>query len=320
MESDTNDSDEVTSSYSSESSEEVRLEFEYFGRLPTEIRLKIWTQVCLEPRVIDLWAVPTIQERNSIDNAFYYATHSRVPSILSVSKEARKVGLEYYTLEFESNFKEIIGTSRWHRYRCMGKPDCDCRHSCCTKITTTSEPHIYVNLNCDIICPMPLEAPLGYGGRNRLNTSESRPMMLDDFVREDEAKIYRIAFDAIDADFEGAHFEIKIGSQSLWGFFLASRRHRLAKIIVFRTPEKPITNRWGERLGQIFDPEDPITLELLNPEHDTAEEKEKSAREVEFQRALEEIKKYYGPDDKLPIIEHKVLKVRNIYRSVVRTV
>ena len=60
MDSGSNDSDELTSSSSSESSEEVLLEFESFGELPTKIRLKIWTEVCLEQRVIDLWAVPTI--------------------------------------------------------------------------------------------------------------------------------------------------------------------------------------------------------------------------------------------------------------------
>jgi hypothetical protein len=138
-------------------------------------------------------------------------------------------------------------------------------------------------------------------------------MMLDDFVREDGTKIYRFAVEAKDASFEGAHFKIKIGSQPLWEFFL-NLGCGLAKIIVFRTPEKPITDRWGERASLIFDPENPITLELLDPEHDSVEEKVKSARGAEFQRALEEMKKRYGPDDKLPIIEHKILKVRNIDR------
>ena len=37
----------------------------------------------------------------------------------------------------------------------------------------------------------------------------------------------------------------------------------------------------------------------------------KTAREVEFQQALEEIKKNYSPDDKLPIIKHMILKVHD---------
>jgi hypothetical protein len=245
MESDSDDSDEFTSSYSSESSEEVRPEFEYFGRLPTEIRLKIWTEVCLEPRVIDLWAVPTLQGSSTIGNHFYYATHSRIPSILSVSKEARKVGLQYYILEFETHFQEIIRPVHWHRcpHR-LGMDDCQCRHWRRARITTTSEPHIYVNLDCDIICPMPLEAPLGYGGRNELATSESGPIMLDDFVRENGTKIYRIAFEVKDALFTGHQFEFKLAGESLWECLLASGRHReLKKLIVFRNPEKPITNR-----------------------------------------------------------------------------
>jgi hypothetical protein len=172
---------------------------------------------------------------------------------------------------------------------------------------------------------MPLEAPLGYGRTNELGTSEPGPMMLDDFVREDGTKIYCFAVAAKNANFEGAHFKIQFRLGPIWGLFLKSGRrgHRLAKIIVFRTPEKPITNRWGERSSLIFDPEDPITLELLDSERDAVDEKVKSAREVEFQRALEEIKKCYdGPDDKLPIIEHKILKVHSIdpWGTVVRTV
>jgi hypothetical protein len=131
MDSDSNASDEVTSSSRSESSEEVLPEFEYFGRLPTEIRLKIWAEVCLEPRVIDLWAVPTIEGSDPVTQPFYYATHSLVPSILSVSKEARKVGLEHYTLEFDTDFRDIICISRWHRYlHCQGGEygNCNCQN------------------------------------------------------------------------------------------------------------------------------------------------------------------------------------------------
>jgi hypothetical protein len=153
-------------------------------------------------------------------------------------------------------------------------------------------------------------------------------MMLDDFVREDGTKIYGFAVTAKDAHFEGPHFKIQIGSEPIWGFFLKSGRQffRLAIIIVFRAPETPITKRWGERPSLIFDPEDPITLELLDLEHVTVDEKVKSARKVEFQRALEEIKKCYDgldePNDKLPIIEHKILKVHSIdpWRTVVRKV
>jgi 2EXR family len=163
MESNSDDSDEITSDPRSESSEKALPEFKYFGQLPTKIRLRIWTQVCLEPCIIDLWVVPTDKASNAISSTFYYATHSHVPSILGVSRGARKVGLEHYTLEFGTYFKKIIGGSRWHRYRCLG--DCSCRQYCRVNITRSLEPHTYVNSNCDIIYPMPLEAPLGYNGR-----------------------------------------------------------------------------------------------------------------------------------------------------------
>jgi len=48
----------------------------------------------------------------------------------------------------------------------------------------SSEPHIYVNPNYDMIAPMPLGAPLGFiNGRNEFGGYESGlpKIMLDDF-------------------------------------------------------------------------------------------------------------------------------------------
>ena len=106
---------------------------------------------------------------DTITRPFYYATNSYVPSVLSVSKEAGKVGLEYYTLEFDTDFQDIIGSRRWHRYRCLnGYSDCQCHYRCRAKITTSLEPHISIDLNRNIICPVTLGAPLGYFWRTRM--------------------------------------------------------------------------------------------------------------------------------------------------------
>jgi hypothetical protein len=152
---------------------------------------------------------------------------------------------------------------------------------------------------------MPLETPLGYTGRN-YRDYDSGPIMLHDFIREDETKIYHIAFDAKEAAYRGA--------QGLWEFLLPSRRNPrrhnpLNKIIVLRTPEKRRAGRYGTSSTMDFDPDDPISLELVSPEHDTVEEEMKTTRESEFQKALEEIKKSYFPDEGLPIVEHMILKI-----------
>ena len=63
----------------------------------------------------------------------------------------------------------------------------------------SSGPHIYVNPSCDIIAPMPLEAPLGFiNGKSEFGGYESSlpKIILDELVREDGSKIFRVAFEA----------------------------------------------------------------------------------------------------------------------------
>jgi hypothetical protein len=110
-------------------------EFTCFPLLPFELRYKIWKDICFIPRVIDVWSRPLL-EMDAACHLMYYQSHKRVPpAILHTCKEARDVGLKFYTLDF--------GTSgEWN-----------INHA---KFTMVSQPQIYVNWACDIVCPMPL--------------------------------------------------------------------------------------------------------------------------------------------------------------------
>lgn len=121
--------------------------FTLFPRLPTELRLKIWKDACFEPRLIDLWFVP-VELNQSINfdetaQPFVFRSHSRgVPSILHTSQEARIVGLQNYSLDFDTAFEGELAHIPGH---VTGG----------TSIEITAPPQIYVNWSCDIICPMP---------------------------------------------------------------------------------------------------------------------------------------------------------------------
>jgi hypothetical protein len=149
---------------------------------------------------------------------------------------------------------------------------------------------------------MPLEAPLGYDGRNEFGEYESgQPtVMLDDFIRKNGTRIYRIAFEAKNHVYKG---------QPLWRYLVGPPDgYTVPRIIVFHTREEPRTRRTSSLL---FDPEDPISLEFIEPEYNNVKDEVKMARELEFQRALEEMEKRYGPDDKVSVVKHMRLKVHD---------
>ena len=73
---------------------EASSQFEYFPKLPIEIRLKIWEMKYQESPIVDLWAAPCGGEygekffsSKSLDNAWQYSSHSLPPAILHTSRE-----------------------------------------------------------------------------------------------------------------------------------------------------------------------------------------------------------------------------------------
>jgi 2EXR family len=127
--------------------------FTSFPKLAPELRDKIWKEVCFEPRNIDIWvrglAATDIQHDDDDDDEMAYNTrtflndldqcsydsHSTTPSILLACKESRVVGLKHYSLEFGSRFDMSFGN---------------------VTINVSTPARIFVNWDCDVICPMNL--------------------------------------------------------------------------------------------------------------------------------------------------------------------
>jgi hypothetical protein len=118
--------------------------FEGFPKLPLELRRMIWTYACFVPRNIDVWAVSTSEEEgfDEFDDSQYGAywgeitksrSHNPVPPILNTSSESREIGLQHYSLSFGTDHKHSFGF---------------------VKIEISFPPKIYVNFDCDIICPI----------------------------------------------------------------------------------------------------------------------------------------------------------------------
>lgn len=85
--------------------------FEYFARLPPELRLMVWEELSTTSRCIDVWPVSAENDEgfdefleNSASNYFgpplKYRSHNPVPAVLHVCQEARYIGLKYYELSF----------------------------------------------------------------------------------------------------------------------------------------------------------------------------------------------------------------------------
>jgi hypothetical protein len=119
--------------------------FTVIPKLPVELRLKIWKHACYHGRNVSLWSVPlegsiAIAGEEVVVKPFKWMSHHRIPAILHACSEARVVGLQHYTLTFDSRVEkqetEAIGG---------------------VKLTPTTPPRIYVNFAVDIICPFHLE-------------------------------------------------------------------------------------------------------------------------------------------------------------------
>ncbi|KUJ11602.1 uncharacterized protein LY89DRAFT_739030 [Mollisia scopiformis] len=114
------------------------MSFTRFLDLPLEIRQKIWDEASSIPRVIDISPRPAFSL--SISLAFFeefrrapvvFQTYcQRIPSILHVPREARRIGLEHYELGFGTDFRD----------------------SADPVALLKADPKIYINWDNDIIC------------------------------------------------------------------------------------------------------------------------------------------------------------------------
>lgn len=69
--------------------------FKHFNKIPIELRLKIWQYAALSPRLI---AAKWKTESNEIRlQSFYELRAGRVPAVLQINQESRKVALRIFT-------------------------------------------------------------------------------------------------------------------------------------------------------------------------------------------------------------------------------
>ncbi|PMD23861.1 hypothetical protein NA56DRAFT_657100 [Hyaloscypha hepaticicola] len=126
------ESPSTSRSYRERAPEEHILDkFTLFSELPSELRIKIWTFVCFQPRNVDIFTENLGTIRVSVDTQFetyrFYSHFCSHPSLLHACQEAREEGLKYYKLEY--------GTS--HHF---------------SLINISTPPRIYVNFACDRLC------------------------------------------------------------------------------------------------------------------------------------------------------------------------
>lgn len=110
--------------------------FTCLPKLPAEIRRRIWKHAAFISRNIDIWS-PYRGDMKLEGMTFqcnHFLTFIAPPPLLHISSEARAVGLKYYSLAF--------GTSHLMRFG----------------FQITAPPHIYVNWDVDVICPMDLKS------------------------------------------------------------------------------------------------------------------------------------------------------------------
>jgi hypothetical protein len=124
--------------------EDKSLEFTHFPKLPPELRLKIWKEACYIPRVVDLWVEdPSKYEEDDWNNndspePLTYVSHTRVPAVLQVSKEARAVALQHYTPLPSPGIEKQKGAEESSQSEDSYSRSCP----------------IYINWQCDIVCPV----------------------------------------------------------------------------------------------------------------------------------------------------------------------
>lgn len=113
--------------------------FTCFPKLPTEIRLMIWDDVCFFPRNIDLWVLyhgqikRRLRGRSNTFDCNRYVSICPHPSILHANRESRAVGLKYYELAFGMHTILDYG------------------------MEFSTPARIYVNWNSDVIIPMAID-------------------------------------------------------------------------------------------------------------------------------------------------------------------
>lgn len=120
-------------------------QFTLFPKLPLEIRRMVWKEICFQPRNVDIWAKEPrdkhLAQMMLLGKAFdgrrtctiEFRSHLRPPFVLHTSREARRTGLEHYTLEFGLELVHSLGS---------------------VQATLSTPSRIYVNWKCDTICPM----------------------------------------------------------------------------------------------------------------------------------------------------------------------
>jgi len=101
----------------------VATKFECFAVLSMELRLMVWEEVAATPRCVDVWPASMedddgyVQYMNT-DHSLEFGeplkcrSHNPVPPVLQVCREARKIGLKYYTLSFGTHIKYEEGDSK----------------------------------------------------------------------------------------------------------------------------------------------------------------------------------------------------------------
>ncbi|KAL2070888.1 hypothetical protein VTL71DRAFT_13914 [Oculimacula yallundae] len=114
--------------------------FDLFPDLPLEIRLLIWETACYEARLLDIWySGVDLEGLDDFSMGFkkphYFYSHAPIPSILHTCQDARKIGLQHYQLDPGFGMEKKI------------------KRTCGVEIAFTVPSRIYVNWECDIVCP-----------------------------------------------------------------------------------------------------------------------------------------------------------------------
>src|SRR5436190_1116488 len=87
------------------------LQFNYFSRLPAELRLKIWLYL-IEPRTILVCCLEKNGQllQHHLQQLQQRSSHpeKEVPTILHVNQEAREVGLQHYEQTFSWRIPKLL--------------------------------------------------------------------------------------------------------------------------------------------------------------------------------------------------------------------
>ena len=146
--------------------------FTYFPRLPPELRYNIWSEACLVERIVDLWIADPFTKYNDKEWSMNFpkswewrwitfGSHNRIPDILQTSRESRAVGLKHYSPLLGTEITHLPANVKSSKNG-MGQGE-----KSVNSIKSSEEEHkttkpkssyldpavIYINWECDIICP-----------------------------------------------------------------------------------------------------------------------------------------------------------------------